>query len=337
MSFFNNGIFTRGYEGLKLRPVGTVATLLLQDGVPSLGKVSSVSCSGCGPFPLDVQFGQPFVFGGQFMIVKQKGKRLFPHFPSETPQLTSSTQEEPGTQNSTSSIVDLLEAEDLDILLPFSSAAMQWNQELLTCVKDALVALVSDIASTKQGFIDQSMTEGMYSLWPNSEILPNHRDPLHSKIFYEFTVKPFYMETAQLPLLTAHDFVGLVTSGYFLSPLPPVVPRISDATESSNTEIFDLQSVIDFVCLHRQYTILSVPFRLKRELERANARVSEFTPQFLRMLCKTSPHLPYISSKRMQVRTSSLKVMLFILLTQLHLGGYPGILCFGSGENCWKY
>lgn len=214
------------------------------------------------------------------MVLKEGGRILFP-----------------------SSIEAIDEIEDVKRKEQFRSAAFLWNQDLLTCVKDALLALISDIATTKQGFISRSIMEGMYSLWPHSETLPIQGESLHLKVFQELTIKPFYMEAAQLPLWSAHDITGLAKADTccFLSPLPPVEHQISDYSGSSNVESFDLKSVVDFMCLHRQYTIFSGPFRLLGELKRAGEAVNELSPMVLRALCKTSPHIDNITTLHTQV------------------------------------
>ncbi|XP_075490038.1 uncharacterized protein LOC142528761 isoform X2 [Primulina tabacum] len=269
-----NMALDRRYLAYNLMPVAGVAAHLSRNGHHLENHLSNFIMS---PLPLSSNVNIPVTVVGSFLVCHNQGRYLF-RFQHNDAALE--------VQSDASS--HLIEA---------------WNRELMSCVRDSYVKLISEmqrlqrdpLTSTLEPNLARSVSlvlrsygRDAYNFWPRSGVIASVKQskngaesttmPLEAdfECLIEQVIKPLYARLVDLPVWRMYSGNLIKASeGMFLSqPGSGVGDNLLPA------------SVCAFVKEH--YPVFSVPWELVAEIQAVGIAVKEIKPKMVRDLLRTT-------------------------------------------------
>ncbi|MCO5547273.1 hypothetical protein L7F22_000720 [Adiantum nelumboides] len=262
-----------------LSPVAGVAALVSRNGLlPPHSVKSTILC----PLPLSVDCRLPVTILGCFIVSHDGYRHIFPNFSTNEISVKS-----PQTS------------------LPIHS---MWNQELMACVCEAYVQLLSETMFAKQEISSKKVSHGnsqiptatwkllskqSYLLWPMTQKLrlasskvteEVSTDALERDWLVKLLVRPIIVRLADLPVWKLHGgFLARATEGMFLS---------NPGRDQLNLR--PPEAVCEFLKEH--YKVFEVPCELTEELQDAQVNIKVITPKMVRYLMCTLSTVPKFST-----------------------------------------
>ncbi|KAG0476036.1 hypothetical protein HPP92_012877 [Vanilla planifolia] len=271
-----NMALDRHYLSYNLTPVAGVAAHISQNGQPINPPASSCILS---PLPLSGEISMPVTVLGCFLIFHNGGRYLFSHSNGDFSRKHISAKD---------------------------PATTAWNKELLLCIRDSYVELVSVLQKVRKNYLNSPIESSsaralscilldygdrLYSFWPRSirvskspdevnmvdhEKIPSKASEAQWALVVEQVIRPFYARIVDLPVWQLYGGnVVKAEEGMFLS---------QSGCELGDNLLPD--SVYTFIKEH--YPVFSVPCELVMEIQAIGVKVSQITPKMIRSLLKVS-------------------------------------------------
>ncbi|KAG0477770.1 hypothetical protein HPP92_012489 [Vanilla planifolia] len=271
-----NMALDRHYLSYNLTPVAGVAARISQNGQPINPPASSCILS---PLPLSGEISMPVTVLGCFLIFHNGGRYLFSHSNGDFSRKHISAKD---------------------------PATTAWNKELLLCIRDSYVELVSVLQKVRKNYLNSPIESSsaralscilldygdrIYSFWPRSirvskspdevnmvdhEKIPSKASEAQWALVVEQVIRPFYARIVDLPVWQLYGGnVVKAEEGMFLS---------QSGCELGDNLLPD--SVYTFIKEH--YPVFSVPCELVMEIQAIGVKVSQITPKMIRSLLKVS-------------------------------------------------
>ncbi|KAI5066266.1 hypothetical protein GOP47_0018890 [Adiantum capillus-veneris] len=267
----------RRFLSYNLSPVAGVAALVSRNGsLPSHLIKSTILC----PLPLLVDCRLPVAILGCFIVSHDGCRRVFPNF----------------------------SANEISVQSHQASLAIHsmWNQELMACVREAYIQLLSESMFVKQEISSKSVSHGnsqvptatwkmlsrqSYLLWPMSQKIKltsaelteeSSTDDFERDWLVKLLVRPVIVRLADLPVWKLHGgFLARATEGMFLS-------------NPGTGKLHPPDAVCEFLKEH--YKVFEVPCELTEELQDAQVNIKVITPKMVRYLMCTLLAVPKFSN-----------------------------------------